>query len=239
MLDASKRCVHVQINITSIASTIVFITVFSLISTFIPRDYLWVAAVVYFVIMFTLLTLLQRIRARRSMPESRGVALLRSNEKAVMDIMMKDSELFRELSSQSWRMFIPLIISLPLLYFVTQVLYGLVVNNSTAPFHERFVRYLAYYASLSGIMYVIRFVFMPKKMIMPITKYEVYSTGIKYGSMWILFPLDLSRYSVSVDYKRRFVDIYDKKTSQVLRLYAEDPGKLYSLIERHGLRKNA
>lgn len=225
-----------QFDASSIASVATSVIIFSLVSTFLPRESLWIVAIAYIVIFAMFTSLLQRLRNRKRAPEAKGTVLIRSNEKAVMEIVMRDQELFRELSKQTWGMLLMMLISLPIFFIIIPVLHPWIISNDVT-IVERFLRNLAFYSIISCIMYAMRLVFMPKKMIIPITKYEILSTGIKCNRIWIPFPLDKKRYRIAIDHRRGFVEIHDLRTNQVHRLYSEDAHKLYSLIEKHGFKK--
>ncbi|MEM4848079.1 MAG: DUF2208 family protein, partial [Ignisphaera sp.] len=213
------------------------IVVFSLISTFLPREYLMIVVIIYAFAYTIIMNTIQRIKVKKRVPEGKGVVLLRSNEKAVMDIVMRDQELFRELGKQTRGLFIWFIATLPIIFLVMPVLSSIVLSTGAESFSEKFLRYLILYAIMWSIMYGLRLISMPRKMLIPVTKYEVHSIGIKYGNMWIQFPLDQERYKVISNHKRGFIEIYDAKTGQAYRFYSEDTQKLYSLIERYGLKK--
>lgn len=226
-----------RIDAMQMVNTVVWIVVFSLISTFLPREYLMVVVIIYAFAYTIIMSAMQRIRAKKRVPEGKGVVLLRSNEKAVMDIVMRDQELFRELGKQTRGLFIWFIATLPIVFLVMPTLSSIVLGSEVTSFSEKFLRYLILYAIMWSLMYGLRLISMPRKMLIPVTKYEIHSIGIKYGNMWIQFPLDQERYKVISNHKRGFIEIYDVKTGQAYRFYSEDPQKLYSLIERYGLKK--
>lgn len=220
-----------------IINTVVWIIVFSLISTFLPREYLMVVVIIYAFAYTIIMSTMQKIRSKKRIPEGKGIVLLKSNEKTVMDIVMRDQELFRELSKQTRGLFIWFIATLPIVFLVMPTLSSIVLGSEATSFIEKFLRYSILYAIMWSVMYGLRLLSMPRKMLVPVTKYEVHSIGIKYGNMWIQFPLDQERYKVTSNHKRGFIEIYDTKMGQAYRFYSEDPQKFYSIIEKYGLKK--
>lgn len=226
----------------SVINSVVGIVLFALISTFVPRDYLMIVVLAYFFAYTIILSMIQRLRFRRKVAEVKeGAVLLKVDEKGAMDIFMRDQELMKELSKQMRGTFIMLMASILVAFLIIPMINPLIFGADVQSFVEKFLRYLLFYAIMWGIMQGLRFISMPKKMLIPVTNYEVRTTGIKYGgaygSAWILFPLDQRRYKVVVNPRRGFVEIHDDRAGQVLRFYAEDVDKLRSIIEKYGLRK--
>lgn len=223
-------------DIRSLALNLVALLLFSLISTFVPKDYIWFIFIIYAIIIVIFTGLLTKVKLKRKEGNAKGTLLFKTDEKSTMELVMRDNELIKELNKQTRGFFLILIVSLLLLFIVVPRLYSILILDIDIPPLERFLRYLGFYGIMWGIMYGVRAVFMPKRMIMPVTKYEVLSTGIRYGRTAISFPLDQKRYKVYVDHKRGFVELHDLRTNQAHRLYTQDTHKLYSLIEKYGLR---
>ncbi|MEM1526094.1 MAG: DUF2208 family protein [Ignisphaera sp.] len=226
-----------RVDKIQIINTVIWIIVFSLISTFLPREYLMIVIIIYAFAYTIIINSMQRIKSKKKTPEGKGVVLLRSNEKTVMDIVMRDQELFRELGKQTRGLFIWFIATLPIVFLVMPTLSSMVLGSEVTSFIEKFLRYSILYTIMWSVMYGLRLISMPRKMLVPVTKYEVHSIGIKYGNMWIQFPLDQERYKVIPNHKRGFIEIYDTKMGQAYRFYSEDSQKLFSIIEKYGLKK--
>lgn len=226
-----------RINILSLASGIVSLMFFSTVSAFLyDRFPLWILFVLYSIIIMTITLYLQRFRLRKKSVEAQGTPLLKVDEKKVIDIAMRDNELIREIGKQSRGLMIYLLLLIIFMLTFFPYLGDIILRNLGSDYLERFLRYLIFYGILWLIMFGVRFIVMPRKMLMPITRYEVYSTGLKMGSLWIAFPLDKNKFSVKVDHRRGFVEIYDNNTGYTYRLYSDDTYKLHTLIEKYGLR---
>lgn len=226
-----------SLNVSSLVVYVLPLILFSLVSTFLPREYTWIVFIIYTIIVVALMSLVSKIRTKKRIREVKGTMLLRSDEKNTMEVIMRDRELFRELNKQTWGFLIVMFASFLLLFTVVPMLNNLLIPDESLPHLERFIRYLTFYGVMWGIMYGLRIIFMPKKMLIPVTRYEVLSTGIKCGGLWIPFPLDEKRYRINVNHMRGFVEIHDLKLNQVHRLYATDTHKLQSLIEKYGLKR--
>lgn len=222
----------------SLATTIVSIIFFSLISTLLPKEFpIWIIFILYTIMTMILILFLQKFKAKRKVAEIKGVSVFKVDEKNVMDIAMRDQELLHEISRQSGRMFLYMLILIIFMFSIIPYIHGTILNiGDSISVQEKFLRYLAFYSILWGLMYILRLIIMPKKMLMPITRYEVFSTGIKAGSTWINFPLDKKRYKINIDHKRGYIEIYDLKSRYAHRFYSNDTYKLYTLIEKYGLR---
>lgn len=218
---------------TSIALTILPLLFFSIVSTFLPRENLWIVFLLYTIALITLMSLMPRIRSRKITSGSKGTLLFRCDEKAVMDIVMRDQELFNEIRKQMRSTFIFMMVPFILWFIIIPPLSNILIIDS-APYLEKFLRYLAFYGIMWGMMYGLRYILMPKRIVIPLTRYEVLSTGIRYANVWIPFPMDKNRYSVRVDHKKGYIEIHDKNSKQVYRLYTTDTYKLQSIVEKYG-----
>jgi len=230
------------VDTLTIVNNVIGIVLFALLSTLIPREYLFIVVIVYVFAYTAILSTVQRLRFRKKISDVKeGPTLFKIDEKTSMDLVMKDQELVQELSKQMRGTFIMLIASIIIAFLVIPLISPIILGTDVQSFIEKFLRYFLFYTVMWGLMQGLRIAFMPKKMVIPVTKYEIKSTGIKYGgaygSAWILFPLDQKRYKVAVNQKRGFIEIHDVKANQALRFYAEDIEKLRSLIEKYGLRR--
>jgi len=229
-------------DVIYIVNSLIGIVLFAFLSTLLPRDYLIIVVIAYVLMYTAILSSIQRLRSKKKIPKTATTTtLFKVNERVSMDLILRDQELVKELNKQLWGMIFMLVASMLIVFLVIPLINSMIFGSGDQPFTERFLRYLVFYTIMWGFMYGLRVVFMPKKMVIPITKYEVYTTGIRYGgsygNTWITFPLDQKRYRVHVDRRRGFVEIYDVKASQALRFYTEDVDKLHSIIERYGLRR--
>lgn len=220
-------------KITTVAINILPLLFFSTVSTFIPRENVWIVFLLYTIALISIISLIPRIRARKISTESKGSIVFRCDEKIVMNIVMRDQELFNELRKQMRGTFLLMIIPFVLWFIIIPPLSNILIIDN-ASYLEKFLRYLVFYGIMWGLIYAMRYVLMPKKIVIPVTKYEVFTTGIRYSNAWISFPIDKNRYEINIDYKRSFIEIYDRNTKQVHRLYTNDVYKLQSLIEKYG-----
>ncbi len=212
---------------------------FAAVTTFIPPNWIFVVFLLYTIVFLSITSIIPRLRARKKALEAGGNVILRSNEQEVLKLIAKDTQLSNELKPQLTSTMILFITSFIIWYIVSITIYPMLIpqNIKDLDLMQRFLRNLIFYGILMGIFQGLRIVTMPKKMIIAITKYEIRNVGIKLGSVFIPFPIDLRRYSISINHKRCFVEIFDKYSKQAFRLYATDPQKIISVIERYGIPK--
>lgn len=230
MMDRSR--------ILTVLTTVASLVFFAFISTFIPQDYTWIVFLLYALIFMSLSMTLPRILIRRH-SDIKGTVLLKADRQEIMKIMMKDQEIDKEIKPQvmSSLALLPLSIVIWIIASYTVFPYLIPSSRDLITKSELFIRYLIFYGILIGLMRVIAYFFTPKRMLIPLNYYEIRSGGIKAGSVIIPFPIDLNRYEVMVNRKRSFIDIYDRRTRQVYRLYVSDISKAEAFIQRHGFQK--
>jgi len=227
-------------TLINIVSSIAFVVVFSLVSTYVPRQYFYVVIFVYLIALMSIMSIVPRLRQKKiaaSIANS-GPILMRVDSKEGLDMLSKDTALAQEMKSFMGRWILWLIIPFILWFTVFGALRNLLIPPSIPRGSiEMFERYLILFSILSGIMYGLRYVMMPRKMIIPVTQYEVRRSGIISSGFSIKFPIDTKRYEIRYNIARGFVEIYDKSSRQAYRFYTRDPVKLRELIERYGLEE--
>jgi len=223
-------------------SSIAFVVIFSLISTYVPRQYFYIVIFIYLIALMSIMSIVPRLRQKKiaaSIANS-GPILMRVDSKEGLDMLSKDTALAQEMKSFMGRWILWLVIPFILWFTVFGALRNLLVPASVPRGSvEMFVRYLILFSILSGIMYGLRYVVMPRKMIIPITQFEVRRSGIISSGFSIKFPIDTKRYEIRYDVSRGFVEIYDKTSRQAYRFYTRDPVRLRELIERYGVEKHS
>lgn len=226
-------------RILTIVMTLVSMVFFAFISTFIPQNFIWIVFLLYTMIFMSLSMTLPRILSRRKHGDIKGAILFKANRQEVMKIMMRDQEIDREIKPQviASLVLLPLSIIMWIIASYTLFPYLIPTSHDSIAKSELFIRYLIFYAILIGLMRIVTHFSMPKRMLIPLNNYEIRSGGIKSGSIIIPFPIDRNRYDVIVNHKRSFIDIYDRKTKQIYRLYVPDIGKVELFIQKHGLQK--
>ncbi|ADM28006.1 membrane protein [Ignisphaera aggregans DSM 17230] len=226
-------------KITMALYIIIPLIFFATVSTFVPPNWTFVVFLLYTIVFLSIASIIPQLRARKKASEAGGNVILRSNEQEVLKLITKDTQLSDEIKSQLTSTMILFIAPFIIWYIVSITIYPILIpqNSGNIDLMQRFLRNLIFYGILMGIFQGLRMVTMPKKMIIAITKYEIRNVGLKLGSIFIPFPIDLKRYSISVDHKRCFVEIFDRSSRQAFRLYATDPQKIISIIERYGMSK--
>ena len=228
-------------KILNIATSLIFILVFSALSTFVPRKYFGIVFAIYLVSILAIMVIVPRIMMRKRSTKivHEGSILMRSRQKEVIEILSRDSKLLSaELKSQGVRMLGTMIVPL-LVWFVLSIPLLNIIMPSTATQNsiETFLRYVIFYSVLFGVMYILRYILMPKRLIIPVFEFEVRESGIVGpGALAIPFPLDTERYEISYDVRRSYVEIYDRRTKQAFRLYTSDVYKLKNIIEKHAIK---
>lgn len=215
--------------------TIATIIVFSSISTFIPSEYIGIANVVYIIVFMIIAMIIPRIIMRKKSVEIKGVLILRATPQEIMNLMLKDDKLEKELRPQYVAMLlmtiIPLILWFSLAGVISNALSPLIKAGNTL---HRFVGYIIFYSALIGIIRIVTYFITPKKMIMPINSYEIRSDGIKASGLVLTFPIDSNRYQANIDMKRSFFEIIDKSTRYAYRFYVSDIIKARNALEKYG-----
>ena len=227
-------------KILNIATSLIFILVFSALSTFVPRKYFGIVFAIYLVSVLAIMVIVPRIMMRKRSTKivHEGSILMRSRQKEVIEILSRDKLLSAELKSQGVRMLGTMILPL-LVWFVLSIPLLNIIMPSTATQNsiETFLRYVIFYSVLFGVMYILRYLLMPKKLIIPVFEFEVRESGIVGpGTLAIPFPLNTERYEISYNARRSFVEIYDKQTKQAFRLYTNDVYRLKNIIEKHAIK---
>ncbi len=230
-------------KILNVISPLAFILVFSALSTFVPREYFSLVFAVYLIAIFAVMMIVPRIMAKKRGAKImlEGSVLMRAKQKEVLELASRDKMLTVELKSQTMRMFGMMFLPILIWFAVSVPLFSILIPSSVPRGTlEMFLRYVAFYTILFGLMYALRFVLTPKKMVIPVFEFEIRESGvIGSGGLAIPFPLDTKRYEVAYDMKRGFVEIYDKRSKQAFRFYANDVYKLKSIIERYALREQS
>lgn len=231
MIESSK--------IVTVLMVLVSTVFFALVSTFTPQDLIWIVFLLYTMIFMSLSATLPRILSRKRHGDVKGAILLKINRQEVVRIMMRDQEIDREIKPQllASLAMLPLSIIVWILASYTIFPYLIPASRDSVTKLELFTRYLVFYAVLVGLMRIISHLFMPKRMLIPLNSYEIRSGGIKSGSIVIPFPMDPNRYEVTVNHRRSFIDIHDRKSKQTYRLYVSDVDKVESFIRKHGFQK--
>ncbi len=231
MIDRSK--------ILTITMTLTSMVFFAFVSTFIPQDFIWIVFLLYAMIFMSLSMTLPRILSRRKYGDVKGAILFKADRQEIMKIMMRDQEVDREIKPQvvASLTLLPLSIVIWIIASYTVFPYLIPASRDTITRSELFIRYLIFYATLIGLMRIVTYFFTPKRILIPLNNYEIRSGGIKSSSIIIPFPIDRNRYEVTVNHKRSFIDIYDKKTKQIYRLYVPDINKAELFIQKHGFQK--
>ncbi len=223
-------------SLYTLAPMVITIIVFSLISTFIPPNYIYIANIVYVIVFMFVMMAIPRLLAKRKSIEIKGTLILKASPREVMNLMLKDVELEKELKPQFTAMilmtFIPLILWFLLAGFINNILSP--IMSASNGFTQRFIGYVAFYSILFGIIRIVTYFITPKKMIMPINSYEIRSDGIKAGGFVLTFPIDLSRYKIFIDTRRGFFEIFDKSTRYAYRFYVPDVTKIKNVLEKYG-----
>ncbi|MEM0153791.1 MAG: DUF2208 family protein [Ignisphaera sp.] len=226
-------------RILTILVTLISIVFFAFVSTFIPQDFIWVVFLLYTMIFMSLSMALPRILSKRRYGDVKGAILLKADRQEVAKIMMKDQEIDKEIKPQviASLALLPLSIVIWIIASYTVFPYIVPVSRNLIAKSELFIRYLVFYGVLIGLMRIVTYFFMPKRMLVPLNSYEIRSGGIKSGSITILFPIDTNRYEVAINHKRSFIDIYDRRTKQIYRLYVADINRAETVIQKHGFQK--
>lgn len=227
-------------KILNIGTSLVFILVFSALSTFVPREYFGIVFAIYLVSVLAIMLIVPRFMMRKRSVKivHQGSILMRSRQREVIEILSRDKMLSAELKSQGIRMLGTMILPIVVWFALSVPLFNIIMPSTpTQNAIETFLRYVIFYSVLFGSMYILRYLLMPKKLIIPVFEFEVRESGIVGpGTLAIPFPLDTKRYELSYDVKRSFIEIYDKQTKQAFRLYTSDVYKLKSIIEKHAIK---
>ncbi len=230
-------------QILNVISSLAFIFAFSALSTFVPRQYFSLVFAVYLVAVFAVMMIVPRIMAKKRGTKImlEGSVLMRARQKEVLELASRDKILTAELKSQTIRMFGMMFLPILIWFAVSIPLFNVLIPSSIPRGTlEMFIRYVVFYTILFGLMYALRFALTPKKMVIPVFEFEIRESGIiGSGGLAILFPLDTKRYKVAYDLRRGFVEIYDKRSKQAFRFYANDVYKLKNIIERYALREQS
>ncbi|MCS7111347.1 MAG: DUF2208 domain-containing protein [Ignisphaera sp.] len=231
MMDSSKMM--------TVLMTLASMVFFAFVSTFIPQDLIWIVFLLYTIVFMSLSMTLPRMLSRKKHGDIRGAILLKVDRQEVTKIMMRDQEIDSEIKPQvlASLALLPLSIAIWIIASYTIFPYLIPASRDTITKFELFTRYLLFYAILIGLMRVVAYFFTPKKMLVPLNNYEIRSGGIKSGSIIIPFPIDTDRYEVIVNHRRSFIDIHDRRTKQIYRLYVSDVNKVESFIQKHGFQK--
>ncbi len=226
-------------KITMVLYMVIPLTFFALVGTFVPSSWTFVVFLLYTIVFLTIASIIPQLRTRKKALEAGGNIILKSNEQEVIKLITKDLQLSNEIRSQLISTMILFIVPFIIWYIVSMTIYPILIpqNREGIDLIQLFLRNLIFYGILMGIFQGLRIITMPRKMIIAITRYEIRNVGMKLGSIFIPFPIDLRRYSISVDHKRSFVEIFDKSSKQAFRLYATDPKKIFSVIEKYGMPK--
>ncbi len=232
-----------------------FIVLYSALAAVLGRGWLTFALILVLIIG---LALFQARRSRgplgaKAKPEEVESGRLLYAEESVRDLQLGDEGLARDFESQS-RAILALNAALlvGLVYFVVfwralDPLYYFfkdnVIDNDIAAHFLAFLTYLEGYfvISTAALFIASRRIGFITMLNMP-SSYRVTEKGIVYKGLIsttaIPFPLP-EGVEVRLNEKRKFVELVRRdekaKTVTVLRLYARNPKRLYSLIRRHGL----
>lgn len=217
---------------SSIVISVVSILLFAYVSA-VFREHAAKVFLAYIVVFVALSLLLPRARSKRMRQKIKGSVVLRVDKKEALKMMMSDSELSRELEPQlrlsMIMILVPFIIWIPASYLLHYI---------TTTWHEDvnllFLGYVAFYGMMAALSRGISSVLMPKRMIVPLNGFEIRSDGIVSDNVAIAFPLDASKYEISLNFKRGFIDIRERKGKFVYRLYVNDIYKVKNMLERYG-----
>ncbi len=228
-----------RFDVKSVLSSMLFVVLFSLISTYVPPQYVGYVFIAYFVVILIAMTVIPKIRSKKVSTQiaMSGSVLMKVSQQEVLSIASRDVELSKEMKQMMTRFLLFTFVPLLLWFSLFQILRSVIIPGIEIDKLELFVRYLAFYGIVIASMYALRYALMPRKMIIAVMSYEVRRGGIVgvNPSISIPFPLDRNRYTVHYDLRRGFVEIFDRKSRQALRFYASDPAKLKDIIERYGL----
>ncbi|HIP57183.1 MAG TPA: DUF2208 domain-containing protein [Ignisphaera aggregans] len=227
-------------KILNVLTSMIFILIFSAISTFVPREYFGIVFAIYLVSVLVIMLIVPRfmMRKRSAKIVHKGSILMRSRQKEVIEVLARDRMLSAELKSQGIRMLGTMILPIVIWFVLSIPLLNIIVPpTATQNAIETFLRYVIFYSVLFGVMYILRYILMPKRLIIPVFEFEVRESGIVGpGALAIPFPLDTERYEISYDVRRSYVEIYDRRTKQAFRLYTSDVYKLKNIIEKHAIK---
>jgi uncharacterized membrane protein len=215
--------------------TMVTILLFSAISTYAPREYFWPISILYVIAYMSLAMLVPRLLSKKKAMEIKGSLILKAVPQEVMNLVSKDAELEKELKPQITAVIlmsiIPLVIWFAFAGIIQSLLLQALINSNIH--YMKFLGYVIFYSLLIGIIRVITYFITPKKMLMLINSYEIRSDGIKAGGFIITFPLDRQRYSMEINARRGFFEIYDKATRYAYRFYVSDMNKVKMVLEKY------
>ncbi|BAN90995.1 DUF2208 family protein [Aeropyrum camini] len=230
-----------------------FIILYSLLASILGRNWKTFAVII---VLFIILSVIMSRRSKGPLGVKADPAEIESarrlyEEKGARELQMKDEGLASDLQEQSKAlMSMNLIMIVGLAYFILfwrfiDPLYEFMISNVTS--HELLAHFLAFLAYFEGYFlvntvtaYVVSKRSGPMITINMPTEYSVSEKGIVYKGLLsktaIPFPLP-EGVKVSVNEQRKFVEIrkVNTKTDFRLRLYARNPKRLYTIIERYGL----
>ncbi|MCE4604870.1 MAG: DUF2208 family protein [Aeropyrum sp.] len=229
-----------------------FILLYSVLASFLGRSWETFAVII---VLFIALSFIMARRSKGPMgikakPEDIESGRKLYEEQSARDLQMKDEGLTSDLQEQSKAlMTLNIVMLISVAYFFLfwrfiDPLYEFFYNNYTSS--ERLAHFLAFFVYFEGY-FVVNTVaaYIASKRAGPIisinmpTSYTVTDKGIVYKGLIsrtaLPFPLP-DGVEVKVVESRKFVEIRkrDKRTDFRLRLYAKNPKRLYSLIERYG-----
>ncbi len=218
----------------TVAVSLAILLIFAAISAFVPQ-YFSLVVVLYVITSIGVSMALARVRGRKVVREVSGKTLVRMTYAETTKLMAADTMLSKELSKQMSSFLLTLLLPLAIWMIIATTVYPLIIPPDIAhrSSSERFLRYLVFYGMLWGLMIPLRFVVMPKKMVIPLVEYVITDKGIASRGIAIMFPLDAKRYELYMDLRRGFVEIFDKRSKQAYRLYHPDPEKLFAMLSKY------
>ncbi len=231
------------------------IIVFSLAAAFFRQYYSYII-LLFFIIYFVAMAKLNKAKASKGKVSVEDLQKAKKfiEEKNAREIMMEDKEISKDMADQMNTMKTMMLPSLiVMIYFFTLWKYVPSIGDTLSSYVSDhsiafFLAFLLYFEGSFIISWVGRIALIRRAghlvtINMP-TSYTVTDKGILVGGIIgqqpIPFPLN-DDVEVNYSEKRRFVEVVQRQGRNVIktRFYTKNPKRLYEIIQRYGLKKDA
>lgn len=215
---------------------IVSLVILALLSALIPREYLWIVFLLYFVVVMVI-TSRSVVRAAKKLDKPKSPLLFEEKNPSLAassDVELL-GEIKKQMSSMMLTLILPLMVFLLFMPFYWQYMYPTLIwmlkDRLSNDFLVSFIVYLIFYSTLIllsfGIRRILSKLMKVEKQILVPRSFAVYRDGVLADGRFFEFTNDMC-YEVNV--KRKFAAIHGKNLPFVLRLYTLETSKLKSAL---------